>query len=242
MISVNRIWCWEDALSRQTIYDDLLDQLGQRICGGVYAAHEVLRTDDLAAEFDLSRTVIREALKVIESMGLIRARRSLGLVVMPQADWHVFDPRVIRWRMAGPDRMNQLRSLTQLRQTIEPVATRFAALHASDAQRQQIVELADLMMETGEKGDLAAFLAHDIDFHALLLEASGNEMFRAISTSVAAVLKGRTEHKLMPTKPKPESLALHKLVAVSVANGDSATAEAAMQTLMNEVRTTLDGI
>lgn len=226
----------EAALSRQTMHHDLLEVLGQRICGGAYKPREILKTEDLSEEFSLSRTVVREVLKVLESMGLIAARRSLGIVVLPRDSWSVFDPRVIAWRLASDDRKNQLMSLTLLRLAVEPVAASLAAHHATDAERRRIVELADMMKQTGDTGDLAEFLVQDIEFHQLLLQASRNEMFRAISTSVAAVLEGRTKHKLMPHRPNPEGQRLHRLVASSVAEGDADTAETAMRALLLEVK------
>lgn len=218
------------------MHDDLLGILGARICGGTYRAHEVLKTEALSEEFVLSRTVVREVLKVLESMGLIAARRSIGLVVLPQENWRVFDPRVIEWRLASNDRKNQLLSLTQLRQAVEPIAASLAAVSATDEQRRRLLELAALMTETGDSGAMDEFLLHDIEFHQLLLRASCNEMFTALSTSVAASLKGRTKHKLMPTRPNPEGQRLHRLVASSVASGDGATAEAAMRALLEEVK------
>lgn len=226
----------EWVLSRQTMHGDLLGILGARICGGVYRPFEVLKTESLSEEFVLSRTVVREVLKVLESMGLIAARRSVGLVVLPQENWRVFDPSVIEWRLASPDRKNQLLSLTQLRQAVEPVAANLAALNATDAQRLRIQELAALMTESGDTGDLDQFLIHDIEFHQLLLSASCNEMFAALSTSVAAVLEGRTKHKLMPQRPNPKGQHLHRLVASNIASGDGQGAEAAMRELLEEVK------
>ncbi|MGU3575507.1 FadR/GntR family transcriptional regulator [Brucellaceae bacterium C25G] len=218
------------------MHDNLLDIFGRRICAGVYKPCEVLKTEDLSEEFVLSRTVVREVMKVLESMGLIEARRSLGLVVLPQEHWHVFDPRIIEWRLASHDRKNQLMSLTFMRLAVEPIAASLAAQNATPEQRKRIVELATLMTETGDSGDLDQFLLHDIEFHQLLLQASGNEMFRALSTSVAAVLEGRTKHKLMPHRPNPEGQHFHRLVATCVAQGDAQASEKAMRALLEEVK------
>lgn len=222
-------------LPRPTLQDDLLDILGARITGGVYATNAVLRTEDLEAEFRLSRTVVREALKVLESMGLIAVRRRIGLMVRPEDAWHVFDPHVIRWRLAGTGRAAQLASLTELRQAIEPQAARGAAVHATSAQRAEFLRLATLLEETGSVGDLEAFLGYDIAYHRLLLHASGNEMFAALTDVVTEVLTGRTVHHLMPEHPKPEARMLHQRVAVAIDVGDGGSAEMAMRGILSEV-------
>ncbi|WP_228494844.1 hypothetical protein [Clavibacter sp. VKM Ac-2873] len=61
-------------------------------------------------------------LRVLEAMALLVPKRRVGLVVQGPDRWNVFDPRIIRWRLTGPGRSHQFRSLTQLRRAVEPVA------------------------------------------------------------------------------------------------------------------------
>ena len=70
-------------------------------------------------------------MRVLESMGLVAARRRVGITVLPPARWNPFDPDIIRWRLAGPDRLRHLQSLSELRSAIEPLAARLAAAHAT---------------------------------------------------------------------------------------------------------------
>ncbi|GHH72628.1 transcription factor [Streptosporangium violaceochromogenes] len=220
---------------RRTLQDDILDVIGQQIVSGVLHPGQVLRTEDFEIEHDVSRTVLRETLKVLESMRLIGLRRRIGVTVLDRSEWRVFDPRVIRWRLAGADRDAQLRSLTDLRIAVEPVAARNAALFATPEQREELLSLAALLEESGKPRDADAYLQHDIAFHSALLRASGNEMFAALSSTIAAVLTGRTVHHLTPEDPTPESLRLHLLVARSIAGENAAEAEAAMREILSEV-------
>ena len=87
----------------------------------------MLLTDELAERYEVSRTVVREAVRVLESMHLVESRRRVGVTVLPTERWNVYDPQVITWRLAGSDRARQLRSLTVLRSAVEPVAARLAA-------------------------------------------------------------------------------------------------------------------
>lgn len=222
-------------MPRQTLQDDILEAIGLRITSGEYAPLRVLRTEDLEGEFEISRTVAREALKVLESMGLVGMRRSVGVIVREQSDWNVFDPRVIRWKLAGPMRSAQLSSLTQLRYAVEPVAARYAALRASDEVRQEMLRMSGLIYEAEESGDIRFVLENDIAFHQLLLAASQNEMFTALSSLVAEVLTGRAKHNLMPERPKPEAIRLHYLAAKAIAEGDAQTAEDALRGILSEV-------
>ena len=87
-----------------------------------------------AAHYAVSRTVAREAIRVLESMGLVTSRRRVGVTVTPRAQWNVFDPMLIRWRLAGSGRADQLRSLSELRAGFEPAAARYAATRATPEQ------------------------------------------------------------------------------------------------------------
>ena len=102
------------------------------------------------------------------------------------------------------------------------------------------MRLAAEMRRLGEAGDLEAFLAVDIAFHSLLLQASGNSMFAELDGVVAEVLTGRTVQGLMPFHPRAKALDEHDAVAAAVAAADGPGAEAHMQVLVDEVRAALE--
>jgi DNA-binding FadR family transcriptional regulator len=203
----------------------VLETLGPAITAGDYPPGSVLRTDELAARFKSSRTVIREAIRVLESMHLVESRRKVGVTVLPSQAWNVFDPQVIRWRMSGSDRPRQLRSLTVLRSAVEPVAAGLAARHASPEQCADLTEQAMGMVATARGQQLDAYLVHDIAFHRVILTASGNEMFARLGDLVAEVLSGRTEHHVMFPDPDPAAVTLHVQVAEAIRVGDADRAE-----------------
>lgn len=214
----------------------VLDLLGRQITDGTLPEGHVLTLVSIQETHDVSRTVARETMRVLESMGLVVSRRRVGITVQPRTEWNVFDPRVIWWRLAGPGRDAQLRSLTELRIAVEPFAAAAAARGSSAVERRRAVTLAGEMRELGEAGELEKFLELDIEFHDLLLRASGNEMFAALREVVAVVLRGRTQLGLMPHRPVPEALDLHEEVARQVARSEPAAAETAMRELLSEVR------
>ncbi|MDH6136506.1 DNA-binding FadR family transcriptional regulator [Kitasatospora sp. MAA4] len=210
----------------------LLAELGPAIASGELPEGAVLRIEELEARFGVSRTVVRDAVRVLESMRLVESRRRVGITVQPKADWDVFDPLVIRWRLAGADRAAQLRSLGSLRAAVEPAAAGLAARHATPDHCRELSALAVELTVTARASDLSAFLRHDIAFHATVLRASGNEMFAHLGDTVGAVLTGRTEHDLMPHQPKPYAVQLHREVAEAICAGDPEGAERAMRTIV----------
>lgn len=223
-----------DLTSGGGLHAGVLDQLGTLIASGELTEGEILSIERLETRFGVSRSVIREAIRVLESMGMLTSRRRVGLTVAGRAAWNVFDPRIIRWRLAGDDREAQLASLSELRLGFEPVA---AALAARRATPEQCGTLAGAVMDMavhGKSGDQEAYLDADIRFHRTLLAASGNEMLAALAGVVAEVLAGRTHHHLMPATPNPAAIRLHGDIAQAVQTGDPAAAEAAMREIIAE--------
>ncbi|MFF7332133.1 FadR/GntR family transcriptional regulator [Streptomyces sp. NPDC090306] len=207
------------------LHGRVLDSLGPAITAGGYPPGSVLRTDELAQSLDVSRSVMREAVRVLESMHLVASRRRVGVTVLPESEWNVYDPQVIRWRLAGADRTRQLRSLTVLRSAVEPVAAGLAARHATAAQCARLTECALGMVANSRGHRLDQYLLHDVAFHRVILDASGNEMFARLGDVVAEVLTGRTQHEVMFEDPDPAAVTLHVRVADAVREGDAAAAE-----------------
>ena len=172
------------AAPRPALHTSVLDTLGREIVSGDLAEGTVLRIDQLDARHGVSRSVVREAVRVLDSMGLVEARKRLGVRVLPSSSWNVFDPRVIRWRLDGPGREQQLLSLGDLRRGIEPVAAELAAAQASPEQCGVMVGAVVQMAVHAKSGDLEAYLRADQLFHATLLAASGNEMLAALGELV----------------------------------------------------------
>lgn len=213
----------------------VLNELGPAILNGQTPPGTIYRIEDLQSQFGVSRTVMRDALRTLESMHMVEARRSIGITVAPAERWDVYAPEIIRWRLEGPQFREQLRSLSQLRAAIEPAAAGLAARqhdhHDLGIQLQQISPHD----HSGSPADLANNLENDVRFHSLILQRCGNEMMAALVDVVELVLRARHERRLRPERPHRIPMLLHALVATAIRDGDAATAESAMQQLVVEV-------
>lgn len=218
----------------------VLDTLGREICSGAIGPDSTFTTESVEARFQVSRPVVREALRALEALGLVTSKRRVGVRVQPLTRWNVYDLQVIRWRLAGPSRVAQLRSLTELRGAIEPAAARLAAMRAPLNQASELVGLAGRLWAAGREGDTERFLQLDREFHALVLEMSGNEMFAQLHHLVDEVLSGRTHYGLMPQYPAHEALQMHVDIATAIQAGNAEKAASAMiaimERTMNEMR------
>ncbi len=216
------------------LHGSLLTALGAAIVSGAYPAGQVITLDGVSAQHKVSRSVVREAVRVLESMGMVESRRRVGVTVQPAQKWNVFDPRLIRWRLESGDRTAQLLSLSELRRGFEPAAAALAARRADPHHCRIMAAAVSDMVVHGRSGDLDAYLLADKIFHQTMLEASGNEMFRALNGVVAEVLAGRTHHGMMPDIPNPAAIQLHDEVARAIRMGDDEAAERAMRAIIDE--------
>lgn len=222
------------AESPNDLHASLVQSLGLAIADGRLAPHTVVRLDELEAEHKVSRSVVREAARVLSSKGLLASRRRFGTVVQPEAAWNLYDPEVIRWRLASSRRLEQLQALNELRGAIEPQAARLAADRVTWDAGSQLVALAARLWAAGQSGNQDEFLRLDVEFHTAVLKASGNAMFSQLQNLVAEVLTGRTQHGLMPHLPQHEALQLHVDVASAIQRGEAGAAHAAMSRIVEQ--------
>ncbi|ALJ19822.1 FadR/GntR family transcriptional regulator [Microbacterium sp. No. 7] len=215
------------------LHQRVVESLGQRIVSGELAPGRTMQADGIAVELGVSRSVVREAVRVLQSLGLVEPIKRVGVRVQPMSSWLLLDPALIRWRLHGGAKGTQLRSLTELRAAVEPAAAALAADNASDLAGAELISLAGRMRAIGRSGDLVAFLELDIRFHETVLSSSGNEMFAQLHGVIAEVLRGRTADGLMPEKPHEEALQLHLDVADAILGRRPDDARAAMARIMH---------
>ncbi|GAC1654385.1 MAG: FCD domain-containing protein [Mycobacterium sp.] len=216
------------------LHDNVLAALGTSIVSGECPPGQVVTLEGLSTGHGVSRSVAREVIRVLESMGMVESRRRVGITIQSAQEWNVFDPRLIRWRLEAGDRTAQLVSLSELRRGCEPAAAALAARRADPHQCRIMAAAVSDMVVHGRSGDLDAYLLADKIFHQTLLEASGNEMFRALNGVVTEVLAGRTHHGMMPELPNPGAIELHDQVARAIRLRDEDAAERAMRAIIDE--------
>ena len=221
------------------LQEGVVDALGREIVAGSAEPGGRYTLEEIQDRFGISRTVARDAMRSLESLGLVESRRRVGLSVRTQRHWNLHHPRVIRWRLEGGSRAAQYRELAELRIAVEPMAAACAARRADAPTRIRLRELAAELRDLGAAGDLDGFLRTDVEFHALLLNASGNAMFASLDEIVAEVLAGRVAGGVMPFHPTARALDAHTGLAEAVAGGDAATAERLAREVVGEVRDAL---
>ncbi|MGN8048480.1 FadR/GntR family transcriptional regulator [Curtobacterium sp. 22159] len=216
------------------LHAQVLDTLGQRIVDGSLATGAVVRPEAVADEFGVSRSVVREALRVLQSLGLVEPRQRVGTQVLGITSWELLAPTVIRWRGASPSYFVQQRELLELRLGVEPVA---ASLTAGSSGARAVLHAATDMSDACAREDSRAYLEADVRFHRALLTASGNAVFAHFAGTVEALLRTRTsESRDTITRWTRDAAARHLAVGRALVDGDAAAASAAAGELVRVTR------
>ncbi|MFT3995783.1 MAG: FadR/GntR family transcriptional regulator [Asticcacaulis sp.] len=209
----------------------LLETLGQSIVAGYYDGKGFPTEAELCTQFSASRTVAREAVKMLTAKGLLSARPRQGTKVQPVANWNLLDPDVTRWLMERPFSNKIYREFTQVRLAIEPVA---AALAARRADAGDIRAIRDGLNRMHEKaGDAEQALAADIEFHVAILRASGNPFFWQLRELINTALRIsiRITNRI---SGHTASVPAHEAVLIAIEAGDDEAAQAAMRAILQE--------
>ncbi|MGQ4414375.1 FadR/GntR family transcriptional regulator [Streptomyces sp. SAS_269] len=214
------------------LHGQLVQQLGQMIVSGDLGADRPLVPEEIGQRFEVSRTVVRESLRVLEAKGLVSARPNVGTRVRPVSDWNLLDPDIIEWRAFGPQRDDQRRELSELRWTIEPLAARLAAGHGREEVQQRLSDVVEIMSHAMAQGDALTFSRADTEFHALLIQIAGNRMLEHLSGIVSAALQVSGSPITGCDRPNEASLALHARIVDALGTGDGTASETAMRQLL----------
>ncbi|WP_404336846.1 FadR/GntR family transcriptional regulator [Sphingomonas sp. MMS12-HWE2-04] len=219
------------SLGRNLTYG-MLDSLGRAIVTGHYE-HAAFPTEaELAKQHGVSRSVTREAVKMLTAKGLLSARPRQGTMVQPAASWNLFDTDVLRWLLERQFSIDLLRQFNQLRVAIEPEAAALAARFATEADLAAI-SAGLARMEAAERGDDDTLDA-DITFHVAILQASGNPFYAQFRDMVSTALHTsiRFTNRL---KGRTANVIDHTVVRDAIAARDPDAARIAMRALIGDV-------
>lgn len=217
----------------QNLTYGIASDLGVAIVTGHYSKENPFPIEgELCTQYGVSRSIVREAVKMLTAKGLLGARPRQGTWVQPEDNWNLLDPDVLRWTLERKFSLPLLIEFGQIRLGIEPAAAAMAARVSGPKEKAAIAKAVE-RMQAAERGEDDP-LDSDIAFHVSVLEATGNRFFlqlrQLIETALRFSIRMTNERKGV----RLASVADHSKVAEAILAGDPEGAEKAMRAMMEE--------
>lgn len=183
---------------------------------------------DLCRQLGVSRTVIREAIKVLAAKGMLQVRPRSGTRARPRSEWNLLDPDVLAWQaLLAPD-PRILRDICEVRLSIEPIAAGFAALRATP---QEILEIAKRFDEKEAAATPEQTVDADLRFHAAVVAASHNPLLEQLSSITRQPFRTALSYTRRRAA-EAVSMAAHRALAEAIERRDPLKARAAAEEIV----------
>lgn len=217
----------------QNLTYTVANSLGTAIVTGVYSADNPIPIEaDLCRQYSASRSVVREAVKMLTAKGLLGSRPRLGTWVQPEENWNLLDPDVLGWLLERKFSSALLIEFTELRLAVEPGAAALAARVAGTEEKNALRSAIE-RMQAADRGDDDP-LDSDIAFHVAVLRASRNRFYAQLTGFTATALRISIRMTNRYKGVRLASVADHKKVADAIIAGRPAAAGEAMRKLIQE--------
>lgn len=208
----------------------VVQTIGRRIASGFYEQGGTLNLDAIGQELDVSRTVVREALKVLTAKGMVDARPKRGTFVRPRHEWSLLDPDLLRWQFDGRRDATFFAKLTEFRAIVEPAGARIATFRRTE---DDLLELEAALAEMhAASRDVNALTAADVRFHCALLAAAHNEFLDQMQVVIETGLYAR-DALVYDAEDWSDPVPVHAAVLEAVRVRDADGAEAAVLSLLD---------
>ncbi len=207
--------------------------LGRAIVQGKYAGDHIVITEaELSDQFKISRTVTREAVKMLSAKGLLSSRQRRGITVAPCNQWNMFDEDVLSWTLSTTPTLQLLKEFVQLRLAIEPEAAALAAL-CPDLDKIFAIEVAAQDMAIAEDiGD--DIYEADIAFHTAIFAATRNRFFIQFRSFIRAALRASVVWHFRIKDPSSGAADDHLAVFKCIQAHDAEGASRAMRQMLEK--------
>ena len=215
-------------------HGELVHALGVRVVSGEIEPMEILNVDQIGLEFGVSRTVVREALKVLAGKGLVESVKKLGTYATTESAWNWLDPDVIRWTFENSPNYSLLDDLGEVRSILEPIATKLAASRRTE---EDISDLGDAILEMAQAAreeslDPELFTRSDLAFHSAIYKSTKNQFLLSFSIVMQTGLLIRDQLVHTSANVRTDAVKKHRQVFEAIVAGEPEVAEARMRELL----------
>jgi DNA-binding FadR family transcriptional regulator len=210
----------------------MVQELGRTIICGEFVDDSLPTEAELCDKFGVSRSAVREAVKMLSAKGLITSKPRQGIRIQPEDQWNIFDPDLLRWVLESKPSLHVLKEFLQVRIAIEPEAAALAARYADQSKLDAIEKALEGMRKA--EGNSQEDLEADIAFHVSILYASNNRFYIRLRDFISTALRVSISHT-NPIKGNHEGVVEdHSKVFNAIKNRNPERARQAMLALIDE--------
>ncbi len=218
-----------EAIRRDKVYAEVARQIQNQILEHLKPGDVLPPERELAQKFGVSRGSVREAIRSLELIGLVKPHQGIGTVVRePSADTLVSPLAAVivqKRKLVG--------ELLDVRKIIEPPLARRAALHASAAQMAEMEQILERQSEKVRRGEMT--IEEDSEFHYQIALAADNSIVLRLVDVLMDLLRETRERSLQTGGRPQKSLAGHRRILAALKRHDPAASEAAMRQHLGEI-------
>ena len=185
---------------------------------------------ELCQMLGVSRTVLREAVKVLEAKGLVEVGHGQGVKSRARSEWNHLDPDVLNWQCESGADQTFLLNMNEIRLILEPVVAAQMASRGDDAAIERMNKCRSQMEEYVHDREL--FIQADLAFHKEIIMGCGNDILTRMALAISTALRASQDVSIQ-VPGWAQSLQLHSALADAITRRDPDAARAAMTVIIH---------
>lgn len=210
-------------VKQKTVVDQVMDQIKELISSGEYKPGDKIPTEmELAKDFGLGRSSIREAIKIFNYLGVLESRAAIGTIVRERSQ---ISTEALTWSLLLGD--DEFEEMVDLRGAIELRCMCKVSTSVKNKDQEAIdlinrlEDIVDTMKTAAEKKDYSKISDLDLNFHLLIIESAGNELFNSLYETLKAFLKEEVETTNLNYQNPEEIWQEHRKLLDALKSGDN---------------------
>jgi DNA-binding FadR family transcriptional regulator len=220
------------------------DVIGEIVGGRIGPGESLPREADLVQQHEVSRGVVREAIRGLEERGLVKVKHGVGATVTPSKDWPVFDRDVLAALIQSDHGAKVLGEYLEARRILEIEAAGLAAEQATAEDLTQLSDAFARMTDTAERARTnpaaeRVYQEADIAFHRAVVAATGNRVLAGMARPIHEALGDAVPALARPDTRFERTLPEHKRILAAIVAQDPDAARDAMREHLGTVESNL---
>lgn len=217
---------------KRSLHVQVAREIARKILSGQVAENEIIPGEMMLCEqFKVSRTSLREAIKLLTSKGLLESKPKVGTRVTSRENWNFLDSQLLDWLTDIGDNDAVYRDFLSLRNALEPEAAALAAVNATAQQRILLSATFQKMDTISKDFEVESWTEADLEFHRLIFLSTGNSFYLPFANVLCTMFKSFISHS---SEKGSTCISEHRAIYSAIMAGDADKARQANIALLTK--------